>query len=295
MLEVPGNLLRDWGSHRFIKLFLQNLQSKAEANLWSRNPVYIIPLGGAALVAVCRHSEPFAFWHHKALEAQQTVVARGSTWVTAGPASEFLLPKAAVIAELWCLPEKVFGVFTEGKSFAFQNEIVSIIELPKIISLFNWHGAGDHYWAALPHHCHCNAFSCHSRDTSWATPHLHIPTIQQDAHRASPQGRPFFPSLVLTSHPQTGFFLLLSSQLPVCQTVLMLTAKTQKSWESALTWQLWVPFTPLQCNISLWNSAILWAQQGCKGVITFPVTKSVPGGSHGWGRAWSYPINPLGS
>lgn len=101
MLEVPGNLCRDWGFSQVYQFFLQNLQSKPEVNPWSRKySTNHPPGGGEGLVAVCRHSEPLAFWHHKALEAQQPVVARGSTSVIAGPASKCLLPKAAVVAEL---------------------------------------------------------------------------------------------------------------------------------------------------------------------------------------------------
>lgn len=111
-----------------------------------------------------------------------------------------------------CL-EKLFGVFMERQYFAFEYEVVFIVELPKVIFflLFIWHGAGDHYWAVLSHHWHCKVFSCHSRDTSWTTLPLHIPTNQQGASRASntPRGRPFFPSVpnwLLPLTPKLSFF-----------------------------------------------------------------------------------------
>lgn len=76
-----------------------------------------------------------------------------SQWWPEGPPGLLLvqLPSAFFPKQLWwqsCDPclEKVFGVFMEGQYFAFQNEVIFVVEPPEIIFLpFICRGTGDHY------------------------------------------------------------------------------------------------------------------------------------------------------
>lgn len=121
-----------------------------------------------------------------------------------------------------------------------------------------------------------NVFSCHSRDTSWSTPHLHSPTIQQDVYKLSntPRGRPFFPSVpnwFLPLTPELSLFLL-SSQITVGQTVPMLTAKRQKSLERSFS-----PAAGTDAPCRGWETkALLWRITAVRAAqaVTSPIPSS---------------------